>query len=162
LFDRLADRAQFSALPESGDDAFKKMASAGAESIADEAADEAAKFATEQPTFMQRFDAISKAIKQAGRNVLVIIDDVDRLHGDELLGVMKAVRLLGRFDRVHYLLSYDDSTGPGCFRRHGLGSQQSGPGTAISRENNPVPIRLAAYPDSPASVGAGDSTCEGR
>jgi hypothetical protein len=93
-----------------GDDAFQKMASAGAESIADEAADEAAKFTAEQPTFMQRFDAISKAIKRAGRNVLVIIDDIDRLHGDELLGVMKAVRLLGRFDRVHYLLAYDDAT----------------------------------------------------
>lgn len=50
-----------------GDDALRKMASAGAESIADEAEDEAAKLAAEQPTFMQRFDAISKAIKQAGR-----------------------------------------------------------------------------------------------
>jgi hypothetical protein len=93
-----------------GDDALRKMASAGAESIADEAEDEAAKLAAEQPTFMQRFDAISKAIKQAGRNVLVIIDDIDRLHADELLGVMKAVRLLGRFNGVHYLLSYDDAT----------------------------------------------------
>jgi hypothetical protein len=59
---------------------------------------------------LQRFDSIADAIKRAGRNVLVIIDDVDRLHADELLGVMKAVRLLGRFDRVHYLLSYDEAT----------------------------------------------------
>lgn len=93
-----------------GEDAWQKMVKAGAESIADEAADEAAELAAQQPTFMQRYFAIADAIKRAGRNVLVIIDDVDRLHADELLGVMKAVRLLGRFDRVHYLLSYDEAT----------------------------------------------------
>ena len=60
--------------------------------------------------FVDRFTEISTAIKKAGRNVLVIVDDLDRLHSDELLSVMKAVRLLGRFDRVHYLLSYDDRT----------------------------------------------------
>ncbi|MFD6677638.1 P-loop NTPase fold protein [Rhodococcus zopfii] len=60
--------------------------------------------------FIDRFTDISTAIKNAGRNVLVIVDDLDRLHSDELLSVMKAVRLLGRFDRVHYLLSYDDRT----------------------------------------------------
>lgn len=93
-----------------GDDGWKKIAAAGAQSMADEAADEAAELAKAQPTFLQRFDSIAEAIKLAGRNVLVVIDDVDRLHADELLGVMKAVRLLGRFERVHYLLSYDEAT----------------------------------------------------
>lgn len=93
-----------------GDDGWKKIAAAGAQSMADQAADEAAEIAKAQPTFLQRFDSIAEAIKLAGRNVLVVIDDVDRLHADELLGVMKAVRLLGRFDRVHYLLSYDEAT----------------------------------------------------
>jgi hypothetical protein len=93
-----------------GEDGWKKIAAAGAQSLADEAADEAAELATAQPTFLQRFDSIAEAINSAGRNVLVVIDDVDRLHAEELLGVMKAVRLLGRFDRVHYLLSYDEAT----------------------------------------------------
>lgn len=60
--------------------------------------------------FMARFDKASDAIKAAGRSVLVVVDDVDRLHADELLTVLKAVRLLGRFDRVHYLLAYDEET----------------------------------------------------
>jgi hypothetical protein len=89
-----------------GEDAWKNIAKAGADSLADQAA----KLASEQPSFMQRFTETAAAIEKAGRNVLVVIDDIDRLHQDELLGVMKAVRLLGRFNRVHYLLSYDEST----------------------------------------------------
>lgn len=89
-----------------GEDAWNKVVKAGADSLADEAA----KLAGEQPTFMQRFNETADAIEKAGHNVLVVIDDIDRLHADELLGVMKAVRLLGRFNRVHYLLSYDEAT----------------------------------------------------
>lgn len=89
-----------------GKNAWSKIVEAGSDSLADEIA----RLTSEQPTFTQRFRQISLAIENAGRNVLVVIDDVDRLHADELLGVMKAVRLLGRFNRVHYLLSYDEST----------------------------------------------------
>lgn len=64
----------------------------------------------EADPFIDRFKELSKAIGEANVNVLVIVDDVDRLHSDELLSVMKAVRLLGRFERVHYLLSYDEQT----------------------------------------------------
>ncbi|WP_071936622.1 KAP family P-loop NTPase fold protein [Rhodococcus sp. 2G] len=60
--------------------------------------------------FRQQFAALSKAIERTGAKVLVIVDDLDRLHTDELLAVMKAVRLLGRFPGVHYLLSYDKRT----------------------------------------------------
>lgn len=60
--------------------------------------------------FQERFKKLSEAVSEAGRNVLVVVDDVDRLHTDELLAMMKAVRLLGRFNRVHYLLSYDERT----------------------------------------------------
>ncbi|NKU60917.1 hypothetical protein GS883_21585 [Rhodococcus hoagii] len=48
----------------------------------------------------RRFTKISNAIRKTGKNILVIVDDIDRLHSDELLSVMKAVRLLGRFDGV--------------------------------------------------------------
>lgn len=73
-------------------------------------ADQAGEFAIVENPFTTRFDAISESIAKTGRNILVVVDDVDRLHGEELLSVMKAVRLLGRFDRVHYLLSYDSET----------------------------------------------------
>ncbi len=80
--------------------------------VSDTVADQAGDFASdvEPDPFSRRFTKISEAIGKTGKNFLVIVDDVDRLHSDELLSVMKAVRLLGRFDRVHYLLSYDEET----------------------------------------------------
>jgi predicted KAP-like P-loop ATPase len=77
---------------------------------ADALADRIGKFKLQPDPFITRFDKLSQAINKAGRNVVVVVDDIDRLHSDELLGVMKAVRLLGRFNRVHYLLSYDQQT----------------------------------------------------
>lgn len=89
-----------------GPGALKKIADAAASSAIDE-------FENRTPTpnpFRQQFAAMSKAIERADVQVLVIVDDLDRLHTDELLAVMKAVRLLGRFPGVHYLLSYDRRT----------------------------------------------------
>lgn len=80
------------------------------EATVDALADRVGKFKIQPDPFITRFEKMSRAIDQAGRNVVVVVDDIDRLHTDELLGVMKAVRLLGRFNRVHYLLSYDQQT----------------------------------------------------
>ncbi len=82
------------------------------DAVTDTVADQAGDFVSdvEPDPFSRRFTKISEAIGKTGKNFLVIVDDVDRLHSDELLSVMKAVRLLGRFDRVHYLLSYDEET----------------------------------------------------
>ncbi|MRH93428.1 hypothetical protein GFY24_39500 [Nocardia sp. SYP-A9097] len=90
-----------------GDGATAKILTAGSDKLAEQAGHLPAPVTD---PFSQRFEAASQAISAAGRNVLVVVDDVDRLHADELLAVMKAVRLLGRFDRVHYLLSYDEQT----------------------------------------------------
>lgn len=91
-----------------GKGAVKDLAEAMTEAIAEQAGEYT--FDAEPDPFAEQFTKISEAIAKAGKNVLVIVDDVDRLHSDELLAVMKAVRLLGRFDRVHYLLSYDHQT----------------------------------------------------
>ncbi|MGB3663835.1 KAP family P-loop NTPase fold protein [Mycolicibacter algericus] len=80
------------------------------EATVDAIADRIGKLRIEPDPFITRFKKMSEAIDQAERNVLVVVDDIDRLHTDELLGVMKAVRLLGRFNRVHYILSYDQQT----------------------------------------------------
>jgi hypothetical protein len=80
------------------------------EATSDKLADELGEISVDPDPFAKRFSKLSEAIKEAGRNILVIVDDIDRLHTDELLTVMKAVRLLGRFDHVHYLLSYDENT----------------------------------------------------
>lgn len=73
-------------------------------------ADTAGELQFRENPFAKRFDIISELLEKLQLRVLVIVDDVDRLHHDELLAVMKAVRLLGRFQGVHYLLSYDTQT----------------------------------------------------
>lgn len=91
-----------------GEDGWEKVSTAGSDAVVDALGDIPAGIGPDP--FTTRFDTISEAIREAGTNVLVIVDDIDRLHADELLSVMKAVRLLGRFDRVHYMLSYDEDT----------------------------------------------------
>ncbi|WP_437772744.1 KAP family P-loop NTPase fold protein [Arthrobacter sp. KNU40] len=56
------------------------------------------------------FQRLSDAINEAGSRVLVIIDDIDRLQPDEIMTLMKMVRLTGRFPRTNYLLSYDHNS----------------------------------------------------
>ena len=51
-----------------------------------------------------------REVEEAGNPILVVVDDIDRLHVDELLALLKVVRLLGRFDGIQYLLAYDDET----------------------------------------------------
>lgn len=54
--------------------------------------------------------AAEAALRKAGRPVLVVMDDLDRLTPDELLLALKLVRLVGRLPNVYYLLSYDEKT----------------------------------------------------
>lgn len=60
--------------------------------------------------WQKAFDDSARALREAGRPVLVVVDDLDRLQRDELLAVLKVVRLLGRFPGVNYLLAYDEQT----------------------------------------------------
>ncbi|WP_165368350.1 KAP family P-loop NTPase fold protein [Phytoactinopolyspora endophytica] len=54
--------------------------------------------------------AAEDTLRQLGRPILLIMDDLDRLTPQELLLVFKLVRLVGRLPHVYYLLSYDEST----------------------------------------------------
>lgn len=56
------------------------------------------------------FKQASDEIEKLKRPILVVVDDVDRLHSSELMTLLKVVRLLGRFPGVQYLLAYDDET----------------------------------------------------
>lgn len=55
----------------------------------------------------QAFANIAKVLAKLGYQLLVLVDDLDRLAADELMDVLKLVRLLGRLPNVHYLLLYD-------------------------------------------------------
>ncbi|MBF6340893.1 hypothetical protein IU450_34135 [Nocardia abscessus] len=60
--------------------------------------------------FDEQFVELSKDLQDGGIKILVIVDDLDRLDANELLAVLKTVRLLGSFPGIHYLLSYDQDT----------------------------------------------------
>ncbi|PBC51749.1 MULTISPECIES: P-loop NTPase fold protein [Rhodococcus] len=63
-----------------------------------------------EKSFQDQFKEASKDIVEAGIRILVVVDDIDRLHADELVAVLKTVRLLGNFPGIHYLLAYDQNT----------------------------------------------------
>lgn len=56
------------------------------------------------------FRDVSKRFEDLNKPILVVVDDIDRLQPEELLTLLKVVRLLGRFPGVQYLLAYDDET----------------------------------------------------
>jgi hypothetical protein len=63
-----------------------------------------------RPPWHKQFEELSAQIQELGKRVLIVVDDVDRLGGDELLTLLKVLRLLGRFRGVHYLIAYDQDT----------------------------------------------------
>ncbi|ARC58650.1 hypothetical protein AS850_16290 [Frondihabitans sp. 762G35] len=63
-----------------------------------------------QSAWHSEFSVISDEIAEQGVQVVVVVDDVDRLDAGELRALLRVVRLLGRFTNVHYLLAYDQST----------------------------------------------------
>lgn len=58
----------------------------------------------------KRKDQVSESIKFYDNQIVVIIDDIDRLEPNEIRQVFQLVKAVADFDRVSYLLSYD--TGP--------------------------------------------------
>jgi hypothetical protein len=63
-----------------------------------------------RPPWHKQFAELTQAIQSLGRRVLIVVDDVDRLGGTELLTLLRVIRLLGRFRGVHYLVAYDQDT----------------------------------------------------
>lgn len=55
-------------------------------------------------------DHLVEELKKLNKPILVVLDDIDRLHPGELMMVFKLVRLVGRMPNLHYLLSYDEDT----------------------------------------------------
>lgn len=75
-----------------------------------EAANTAADLLVPEKPWDVAFADATAQIRASGKKILIIVDDVDRLQGNELLAVLKVVRLLGRFPGVQYLLAYDHNS----------------------------------------------------
>lgn len=63
-----------------------------------------------QPPWDAAFRTAADELKKLNMPILLAADDIDRLQTEELLALLKVVRLLGRFPGVHYLLAYDERT----------------------------------------------------
>lgn len=77
------------------------------------------------PPWHREFAEVSKLLASLGSRVLLIADDIDRLDADELLSLLKVVRLLGRFPNVHYLIAYDQATVESLLEFKGLAARSS-------------------------------------
>jgi len=55
----------------------------------------------------QKFSRISDAIKKIGKQIIVVIDDLDRLDGDEILSVLKLIRNIANFPNMVFISAYD-------------------------------------------------------
>lgn len=78
------------------------------------------------PPWDVAFQKATDRIRALGVPVLVVVDDIDRLHPEELTALLKVVRLLGRFPGVDYLLAYDNSTVFGALANAASGGQRDG------------------------------------
>ena len=66
------------------------------------------------------FKDVADKIAERSQRVLIVADDIDRLDPAELMALLRVIRLLGRFDNVHYLLAYDQDTIESILAHQGL------------------------------------------
>jgi hypothetical protein len=61
----------------------------------------------DQPTARARAADLRKRLVELDRRIVVVVDDLDRLRPDEIIDVMRLVRLVGDFPNLVYLLAFD-------------------------------------------------------
>jgi hypothetical protein len=71
-------------------------------------------------TVANRREELAKLLRELKQPILLFVDDVDRLHPDELTTLFKLVRLVGRLPHVHYLLAFDEETIVDVLQQTGL------------------------------------------
>lgn len=87
---------------------------------------------------------LEAALRESPHRILVLIDDVDRLQGDELATLLKLVRLVGRLPNVFYVLAYDETTLLDVLG--GTDVARGRPGRALSYLDKIVQLRLDLPP----------------
>lgn len=60
------------------------------------------------PSLEQSFSKLSQCIDDIPLPVMIFIDDLDRLDGEEIMGVLKLVRNTANFKNTIFILSYDE------------------------------------------------------
>lgn len=66
-------------------------------------------------------------LREAGKRVVVFVDDIDRLDKDEVHAIFKLVKLSASFERVSYILAFDDEVVAAALgERYGAGNAEAG------------------------------------
>ncbi|HVA73061.1 MAG TPA: P-loop NTPase fold protein [Acidimicrobiales bacterium] len=94
----------------------------GAGSAVNAAADIIGDFASQPSVFQQRQE-LRALLEALDRRLVVIVDDVDRLRPEEVLDMVRLVRLVGDFPNTLYLLAFDRGRVEECL---GEGSPERG------------------------------------
>lgn len=72
-------------------------------------------------------ERINKFIKESGKKLVIIIDDIDRLDKTEIFSLIKLVKVNADFTKTYYVLSFDnDMVASAISERFGDGTKQSG------------------------------------
>ncbi|MFI5534618.1 P-loop NTPase fold protein [Kitasatospora sp. NPDC051853] len=94
----------------------------------------------------------SEALRKAGRPVLVVMDDLDRLTPEELLLVFKLVRLVGNLPNLYYLISFDEQTLLDVLRRSDLVGNSAHRASEFLEKIIQVRLDLPAFRERDAST----------
>lgn len=78
----------------------------GGQEIISSAAGVAARLSMQRSVAKQR-EYLAAALRQAPQQFVVLIDDVDRLRPEEILDIMRLVRLVGDLPKTTYVLAFD-------------------------------------------------------
>lgn len=109
---------------------------------ASDLAGQAADQLLERPSWDAAFTEAAERLRKLQTPVLIVVDDVDRLQRDELVNLLKVIRLLGRFPGVTYLLAYDEQTLFANLQRAELGADSRAAARLFMEKvvQYPVPI----------------------
>jgi hypothetical protein len=53
-------------------------------------------------------DRVSRMLRESGRRVVILMDDIDRLERAEIQGIFRLVKLTGDFENTAYVLAFDE------------------------------------------------------
>ena len=88
---------------------------------------------------------ISKILRDAGKRVVVFMDDIDRLDKSEIQTVFKLIKLTADLEQIVYVLAFDDELVANALQeRYGVGDPLAG--RRFLEKIVQVPLRLPAAP----------------
>ncbi|MFL6196102.1 MAG: P-loop NTPase fold protein, partial [Thermoanaerobaculia bacterium] len=67
-------------------------------------------------------EKVVRGLEELDRRILVIVDDVDRLHEQEILQLFLAIKAIGNFPRTNYVLAMDKRVVVDALGRSGFGN----------------------------------------